>query len=79
MQFTSRTIRAVAVDLIVEETKSVGRDGRLLCYVAEIYIREPGGRRRFVRKTRLPETAEMLAASVQRRGGRALETFSTAP
>jgi hypothetical protein len=79
MQQTLKTIHVKVADLLVEETKIVDNDGRLLGYVAVIYVRERGSvRPRFVRKTRLPETAAVLAAAIQRHGLRALETFSTA-
>lgn len=64
MRQTSRTIHGKVADLIIEEAKFVDDEGRLLGYVAAIYIRAHGQtERRFVRKTRLPETAEMLAAA----------------
>lgn len=70
---TSRTIRGKVADLIVEESKSIDGDGRLSWYVAAIYVRERGSvRPRFIRKTRLPETADVLAAAIQRHGLRAL-------
>lgn len=74
MRRTCRTIHGKVADLIVEESKSTDSDGRLLWYVAAIYVRERASvRPRFVRKTRLPETADVLAAAIQRHGLRALD------
>lgn len=77
MRQTSRTIHAEVADLIVEETKFMDDDGRLLGYVAVIYVRLRGQPAlRFMRKTRLPETAEVLAAAIRQNGLRALEGFA---
>lgn len=77
MSHASRTIHIKGADLIVEETKFVDDEGRLLGYVAAIYVRERGSAApRFVRKTRLPETAEVLAAAIRQHGIRALGTLA---
>lgn len=75
MQHTSRTIYAKVAEVIVEETKSLDAEGRPLGYAAAIYVRVRGrSERHFIRKTRLPETAEILAAAIRQRGLRALGT-----
>lgn len=49
-------------------------DGKMLGYVAIIYVRLRGQPEpRFLRKTRLPETAEVLAAAIRQHGLQALE------
>lgn len=64
MQMTSKTVHGAAFDLIIEEAKSVDAQGGLLGYLASFYVRERG-QTTFLRKSRLPETAILLAAAVQ--------------
>lgn len=77
MRHTLKTIHVKVADLLVEETKIVDDDGRLLGYVAVIYVRLRGQPEpRFLRKTRLPETAEVMAAAIRQNGLRALQGFT---
>jgi hypothetical protein len=77
MRQTRKTIHVRVADLLVEETKIVDDDGKMLGYVAVIYVRVRGQPEpRFVRKTRLPETAELMAAAIRQDGLRALQGFT---
>lgn len=76
MKTTTTTIRGLAMDVLVIETRHTDERGTLF-YRAEFLIRERrSGAQRLVRRTRIPGAAKELAQAVQQRGVRALETFS---
>lgn len=78
METRKTIVRGLAIDVIVVETMHADSIGHLF-YVAMIYVRSrKTGAQRFLQRTRIPNSGQALARDVQRRGMRALETFSTA-
>jgi hypothetical protein len=76
MKTTTTTIRGLALDVLVIETKQADTVG-VLFYIAEIVLRSrTTGAKRVVRRSRIPGTGQELARAVQQRGLRALNSFT---
>jgi len=76
MDTTKTLIRGLVFDVIVVETTHTDTVGTLF-YVAMIYVRHrKTGAQRLVQRTRIAGTGQSLARDVQKRGLRALESFT---
>lgn len=76
MKNKTTVFRGLTFDIIVEEVQSVDPQGALLWYLAAVYLRDRSGVRHLVRKSRLPGTADELAALVRRDGLRVFDQIS---
>lgn len=77
MKTITTVIRGIATDVLVIETVQTDAVGTLF-YRAEILVlHRKTGAQKLVRRTRIPNTARILARELHLRGLRALEAFST--
>jgi hypothetical protein len=75
MKTKTTIFKGLTFDLLVEEAQSVDAQGGHLWYLAAVFVRDRSGQRHLVRKSRLPGTAENLAALVRRDGIRVFDHF----
>lgn len=75
MRTKTTTFKGLTFDLMVEEAEQTDPQGGHLWYLAAVYVRDRSGQRHLVRKSRLPGTAEELAASIRRDGIRVFDNF----
>jgi hypothetical protein len=62
-------------DIIIEEAHHIDAHGRHLWYLADVYVRDKGGQRHLVRKSRLPETVDEIRLLIKRDGMRVTDQF----
>lgn len=73
---TITKIMGLTVNVEVVEVCQLDQQGRILCYVASIYVQPHGSaEKKLVRKSRLPGAAAALKAEIQRDGIRAFAAF----
>ncbi|TAV82649.1 hypothetical protein ELI24_39190 [Rhizobium ruizarguesonis] len=81
MKTKTKIFKGLTFDILVEEAEATDGQGGRLWYLARIYVRERGtSERHLVQKSRLPGTADKLAAEIRQHGIRVFDSYkSTRP
>lgn len=71
------SIDEIFMRVIVEEINHTDRRGRLLCYIARVYVEDTlRGRRWLIRTSRVPGSASLMESEFRKLGRSALDRYT---